>query len=216
MARVGQFAWIGNRTYQGDGTSGVYIWGAMLEQGSYSTSYIPTNGSTVTRSAETANGSGDAATFNDSEGVLMVEVLRPVSGLATISLSNNTSQNHVSLLFRTNSTEVWMQMSGNGTESNIFLYDVKQSDNNKISLLYSTGLMKIFVNGFLKGSTSISALPVGLSNIKYSRGDNGEKFYGNTKQIQYYNSALTDSELEQLTSWTSFTDMAEGQLYTIE
>ena len=46
----------------------------QLEQGSYPTSYIPTNGSTVTRSAETANGSGDAATFNDSEGVLMAEI----------------------------------------------------------------------------------------------------------------------------------------------
>ena len=39
---------------------------------------------------------------------------------------------------------------------------------------------------------------------------------GNTKQIQYYDSALTDSELEALTSWVSFSDMANGQLYTIQ
>ena len=48
--------------------------GAQLEQGSYPTSYIPTNGTAITRAAETANGSGDAATFNDSEGVLMAEI----------------------------------------------------------------------------------------------------------------------------------------------
>ena len=53
---------------------GVYVFGLQIEQGSYPTSYIPTNGSAVTRSAETANGSGDASTFNDSEGVLMVEI----------------------------------------------------------------------------------------------------------------------------------------------
>ena len=46
--------------------------------------------------------------------------------------------------------------------------------------------------------------------------DNSGDFYGNTKQIQYYNSALTDSELEALTSWVSFSDMANGQSYTIE
>ena len=52
----------------------IYVFGAMVEQGSYPTSYTPTNGSTVTRSAETANNSGDASTFNDSEGVLMAEI----------------------------------------------------------------------------------------------------------------------------------------------
>ena len=51
-----------------------YIWGAQLEQGSYPTSYIPTQGSAVTRSAETANGAGTSDDFNDSEGVLFAEI----------------------------------------------------------------------------------------------------------------------------------------------
>ena len=33
----------GVQSYEGDGTSGLYIWGAMLEQQSYATSYIPTS-----------------------------------------------------------------------------------------------------------------------------------------------------------------------------
>ena len=64
----------------------------------------------------------------------------------------------------------------------------------------------------LRSAISLS----GLKDLDFNFGAGNHPFYGKTKQVQYYNSALTDSELEQLTSWTSFSDMAEGQLYTIE
>ena len=48
--------------------------GAQLEQGSYATSYIPTNGSISTRQADTASGSGNSEVFNDSEGVLFADI----------------------------------------------------------------------------------------------------------------------------------------------
>jgi hypothetical protein len=197
----------------------VYIWGAVLESGSYSTSYIPTNGSVVTRSAETANGSGDASTFNDSEGVLMVEIsaqeIANASGRRTISLSNGTNDNRVYISFDdeynklnifiiVGTTQVWT--------SNVDISD--QNSFNKITVKYKSGDSSIYVNGFLANSFNTTFSGGNFNTLKFSNRGSGEFFYGNTKQIQYFDTA--DIDLEQLTSWVSFQDMAEGQLYTIE
>ena len=63
-----------NLAYQGDGTSGLYIWGAQLEEQSYPTSYIPTNGATNTRLQDIANNSGNSSLINSTEGVLYAEI----------------------------------------------------------------------------------------------------------------------------------------------
>jgi len=44
----------GSASYTGDGTSGIYVWGAQLEAGSSATSYTITTASSATRSADNA------------------------------------------------------------------------------------------------------------------------------------------------------------------
>ena len=193
------------------------IYGAQLEEGSYPTSYIPTAGSIATRAAETATGAGDVNTFNDSEGVLYAEIsaLKNGDGFMTISVNDGdgTADNHISILYRNTSNEVWAQASGGGTNTNIFLYDVKQDSNNKIAVAYASNSFKIYVNGVLKGSTILNSLPNGLNSINFRNGANDENFYGKTRQIQYFTTRLTDAELEEITSWTSFIEMAKAQNY---
>ena len=210
-----------NTSYTGDGTSGIYLWGAQFEQSSFPTSYIPTNGNAVTRSAETANGSGDATTFNDSEGVLMAEVRTKDDGFNKfITLSDGSDDDRITIYFYTSiNDDIRFQIRSNNINQpltpNPIGYNIDEF--NKIAIKYKQNDVSAYVNGFLVASNNGNLdTPLNLSELAFDDGGGGSDFYGNTKQIQYYDSALTDSELEQLTSWTSFSDMANGQLYTIK
>ncbi|MDA9272115.1 hypothetical protein N9Q05_01860 [bacterium] len=207
------------RSYAGDGTSGVYIYGAQLEEGSYPTSYIPTNGTAVTRLAETANGAGDASTFNDSEGVFMVEI----SALANdgknrdISITDGTSSNVVTIRYTSTDNETRYKVKSGGTATvNDTIIISSATDFNKIAFKYKENDFALWINGVEVATDIIGATPIGLSELVFDDGDGANDFYGKTKQIQYFQIVLTDSELEELTSWDSFTAMAYGQLYTIK
>jgi len=199
---------------------GLYIWGFQIEQNSYPTSYIPTTTAIATRSAETATDSGDATTFSDSEGVLMAEISTDSEDTYKyLSINNGTPTG--------NQTRVALGYYGSTLYPNVRVSNVHQFSeafsvnptlNNKIALKYKTNDFALWVNGFeVLESNSGSTFSDGtLSKFDFDDGASSSDFYGKTKQLQYYNSALTDSELEKISSWTSFTDMAQGQLYTIE
>ena len=202
--------------YQGASNLSHYFWGVQAEQGSYETSYIPTSGSQVTRVAETANNSGDASTFNDSEGVLMAEIsaLADDGTIREIALSDGSTANRIEIRYSGGNVQGVVRFSANVL---VFTYNINDTkDFIKASLKYKSGNYSFWVNGFETQVDTTTGTPTGLSELAFDDGNGNDDFYGNTKQIQYFDSALNDSELETLTSWTSFSEMATSQLYSIQ
>ena len=202
------------------GTGSAYIWGAQFEQGSYPTSYIPTNGQSggVTRAAESADDSGDAATFNDSEGVLMAEISALSDDLTfrNITISDGSNSNIIQLRYRSTSNvlQALLYVGGVGETYGVTLNDITTFS--KTALKYKENDVSFWVNGFeIVVDTSASTFPNNtLNTLRFERGDGAFDFYGKTREVQYFDSALTDAQLETLTSWTSLQEMITSQLYT--
>jgi hypothetical protein len=200
----GNFGGVGNS---------IYIWGAQLEAGSYPTSYIPTQGAISTRVADVCNGAGNSQIFNDSEGVLFAEISALANDLTfrLISLSDGTTSNRLSLGYRSTSNAIYCEIrNANVPNDSVFLIttinDIKTKS--KVSVKYKENDFAMWVNGFEVSTDTSGITPVNLSKINFDSGQiNGSFFYGNTKQIAYYDEILTDLELEYITSYRSLNEM---------
>ena len=179
----------------------VYLSYPQIEVGSYATSIIKTEGSTVTRATETCNGAGNASTFNDSEGVLYAEIaaLADNGTFRLISLDGGHG-NDLRLGYRNTSNAIYYQVRSGDVSQAFQIYtttDVKQF--HKVAVLYQQNNFKLFINGVNVLSDPFGITPVGLNDISFDLKSNA-LFYGKVKSLAVFNEALTDEELQQLTS----------------
>ena len=180
----------------------IEFWGAQLEEGSYPTSYIPTGGSTATRVAETCNGAGNASTFNDSEGVLYAEIasLNGDEAVGQMSVSNGSDNETVKILWLSANQIRLETKTASGTN---FVKDVtvtRNGDFDKLAIKYKSNDYKVYFNGISQTVSQVANTPSGLIKLNFDRGDGASVFYGKIKSLAVFKEALTDAELQQLTS----------------
>ena len=181
-----------------------YIWGAQIEAGSYPTSYISWDGSgSTTRSADVCNGSGTSAEFNDSEGVLFVEFSGISSDLTSkrITLNDGSAQNRVSIGIHSVSSQLFYFVSGGGSVPFTQAITVSSTEQfNKVAVKYKSGDTALWVNGTEVNTKTNTFTISGLDELALNDGGGASPFYGKVKQLIVFNEALSDSELENLTS----------------
>jgi hypothetical protein len=213
-------------SWTANGTDGIYIWGAQLEQGSYPTSYIPTSGSTVTRNQDLFTRDGIGSLINSEEGVLFLDMaaLSDDGTNRVISLYSD-SNNRVSIFYSITSNTIFGQyvISGSSTASLSFaLSDTTLFS--KIAFKYKENDFALWVDG-VEVDTDSSGLVLSantLNNLDFNLGNSTLPFYGKVKQLQVYDTALTDMQLIQLTGtagtdfYESYSEMAESLTYTIQ
>jgi hypothetical protein len=145
----------------------IYIYLVLqLEQQAFSTSYIPTAGTTITRAAETCNNSKPSV--NSTEGVLYAEVKHEAQHTAfkEISISDGTMSNRITFYNPTASDALGVSVVSSGSVAvNDYVSGVDLYSFSKYAFQYKQNDFKVFVNGELKFTDTSGNTPTGLSQV---------------------------------------------------
>ena len=182
-------------------TDGLYIYGAQLEQQSYATSYIPTDGASATRNQELCNNA--TPVINSEEGTLYAEIsaLANDGTYRALTISDGTNSNVVRIYYASATNRLTIEVRSSNV--NVFSKNYTLTDStqfNKIAVKYKQNDFSLWVNGIEVGTDSVGNAPISLSELSFNNGVGTEPFFGNTKGLKYYPKALADVQLEDLTT----------------
>lgn len=194
----------GASTYAGDGTSGLYLWGAQLEAGAFATSYIgPTAGSTVARAADICTISSISGFFNASAGALIsdwaVEGVR-TTGIQTVASLDDGTNSHRISIFATNTGGI---TQASGSAGSTFMTVTRATAPvvnaiDRMAITWDVEASRVFLNGsFLSGGSAGGAPAATQMRIGHRTTD---QLTGWLRRVRVYDRRLLDAMLALLTS----------------
>lgn len=180
---------------------------AQLEIGSFPTSYIPTAASAVTRAADSAlvSGTNFSSWYNESEGTFVCGAVNQfVTGAANKTWLNVTDAgltNRITGNITTAGKPQQFVISGGSTVVNLGATFATLVANTpfKTAIAYKVNDFGYSVDGQTTVTDTLGAVPVAPIAMRIGGiSTTNTPFNGHIRQVSYYNTRLTDAELQRL------------------
>ena len=194
----------GVSSYQGDGTSGIYIWGAQLEAGPFPTSYIKTEASAVTRGADNASvtGANFSSWYRQGECGLLCEFSVPYAGGTSnaVRICDNSENNRIALQgFASGAPRNRFLLTKDGTT----VYGAEATLNANIKNRHTLGINEGVVfaarNGeFATGGLTPSSMPNNVNRLTIGAARTSAHLNGHISRLTYWPKRLTNTQLQEL------------------
>lgn len=186
----------GSISYNGNGTSGIYIWGAQLETGSYPTSYIPTTSAQATRLADSCSKTGISSLIGQTEGAIFFDINYNNYGINYLLQLTDGANNLIE--FYTSSGVLYCQGYNGSTQW--LLSSSLTNSRHKIALGYKLNDIALYIDNVLIGTDTLANIPT-CSQLYINQNSSGQ--YPQTQnynQVLLFKRRLTNTELEKLTT----------------
>jgi len=193
-----------------NGLSGsMHIWGAQLEAGAYATSYIPTYGTSATRTAEECKKTGISSLIGQTEGTLFVEVDTAVLGdiyggnnRRFLTISDGTTNNRIVIAQNRTIDGINLAVITSATLVADISTASNQSGIKKIAVGYANNDFVLYVNGVQIGTDTSGGVPP-CSRLGVGVYETAAQNYNAAcpiKQALLFKTRLSNSDLAALTS----------------
>jgi hypothetical protein len=185
-------------SYTGDGTSGIFIWGAQLEAGSFPTSYIPTTTGTLARSADVCNITGGNFNnfYNQSEGTFLSSTQLFSVGndynARYWNVSNPPNFMRVSVYGQTSTQESSFLQNDDGTLNSTVASELSRIS--RTAGAYQLNNARIVKNGTLGVLDTAFTPYTSFNNLGIMTSASGT-----IASLRYYRKRLPDAKLQALT-----------------
>jgi hypothetical protein len=186
----------------GDGTSGIFVWGAQFEAGAFPTSYIPTVAATVTRTVDAAAITGAVFTpwFNATEGTFVAQWRQgPISGTRTVVAANDGTSNQTIRLRTVTADPFFTVTNGGVDQANIDAGTVAGSTVYKMASGYRANDFATSIGGGAVGTDTSGTVPT-VDQLMLGTSAASNYLNGHLRNITYYPTRLTDAQLQALTA----------------
>jgi hypothetical protein len=190
----------------GDGTSGIYIWGAQLEQGAFPTSYIPTQGSTRTRAADNASitGKNFSGWYRQDEGTVFVSH-KALEGLknrvaSSIIYNISTGPTFLSFFYNTNSDRSDIFVFGR-EYGDLVRFQQNQPTRNKVIFAYDAPSSDYspYIDGAKITNITTTKLYKPSNYDTLTLAPTPSKLNGTISRLTYFPKRLPNAQLQALT-----------------
>lgn len=192
----------GSNSYDGDGSSGVYIWGAQVEAGAYVTSVIPTTTTIYQRNSDNI-AFADFSWYNQATGTLYAACLENAIGttagtyrIFSISTGSSSFDNY---LYHFNGVPSYA-ITNSTTQANLSTGTISANVINKYIGAYATNDAAADFNGGTVQTDNTVNLPTPTqANLG---GINGSSIGGSRyiKRIAYWNTRVSNANMQTLTT----------------
>jgi hypothetical protein len=186
-------------TFTGDGFSGLYIWGAQAEAGAFPTSYIPTTNAAATRAADTVvmTGQNLLSWFNAGQGTFYGDGNLSGGGRYFHTVKSGSSA-QIEGVQQTSTFDAFIYTTDVQANINI---SANSFTNHRVALRYQTNGVGACVDAGAVSEDNTAVMPLDLNAFYVnSYGSSGPLGSGTIKKVAYYPIALTNAQLQALTS----------------